>query len=228
MSDYAPALWRPSPNFTPGRDGQAVKAIVDHITGGAGGPSLDWLTNPASKVSSHYLIMRYGTIYQLVKEEDTAWGCGLDFSRGYAAYRSDLAIPWIRDLWEQGPDFDPNLANLANLQAINIEHEASAGQGLTEAQYQATLGLHRHLLNRHNLPADGAHVIGHSKLDAINRANDPGAAYPWARLFADLAGQPAVDLHALREHVSALDALLREAQDRAKAIWSDYGLGSLP
>ena len=219
MSGFASAVWRTSPNYTPGRNGQEGRAFVDHIPAGAAGPSLDWLTNPASRVSSHYLVTRDGVVYQLVREDDTAWGCGLDFSKGYDAYRSDLRIPWVSECWQY--ERNPNGS------ACNVEHEAAAGQGLTEAQYQTTLGLHRHLISRHRLPPDGEHVLGHSRIDAVNRANDPGATFPWARLFADLAGQTAVDLRQLKEHVSALDALLREAQDRTRAIWSDYHLGNL-
>jgi N-acetyl-anhydromuramyl-L-alanine amidase AmpD len=222
---YEPAVWRPSPNFAAGRDGHEVIAIVDHITAGALGPSLNWLTNPAAKVSSHYVVARNGAVYQLVREEDTAWAQGIDFSRGYAAYGSDLAIPWIRDAW--AAETNPNLV------AISIEHEQTGNEGLTEVQYAATLALHRHLCQRWNIPADGEHVVGHSRIDAVNRPNDPGKAFPFARLFADIAA-PAVDLQALKEHVSAIDALSKrmasdagEIANRARAIWEAYGLGTL-
>lgn len=222
MSTYAPALWRPSPNFTPGRGGRRIVAIVDHITAGALAPSLNWLLNPVSQASSHYVVARDGTLYQLVREEDTAWGAGIDFTRGYASYNSDLAIPFIRQCWADSTN--PNAI------IVNVEHEADLGEGLTEAQYAATLALHRHLCRTWSIPADGEHVVGHSKIDAVNRPNDPGSAFPWPRLFGDLVPM-AIDLHALREHMSAIDALSKrmasdagEIADRARAIWEAYGL----
>nr|WP_072774986.1 N-acetylmuramoyl-L-alanine amidase [Desulfitobacterium chlororespirans] len=34
------------------------------------------MQNPASQVSSHYLVLKDGRILQLVKDEDTAWHAG--------------------------------------------------------------------------------------------------------------------------------------------------------
>ena len=77
-----------------------------------------------------------------------------------------------------------------NRYTISIEHEGYGSNGgdgnLTEQQYQATLRLHRQLINKWNIPIDRNHIIGHFEIDKINRPNCPGKAFPWDRLMKDL------------------------------------------
>lgn len=73
---------RSSPNFTPGRGGKKITAIVIHWWGSpATNPStagvVNWLCNPAAQVSAHLVIS--GTnreVYHLVNNWDTAWHAG--------------------------------------------------------------------------------------------------------------------------------------------------------
>lgn len=158
-------VWTGTRNFTEGRRGRKVAAVVNHITAGLMPGCLAWLQNPASKASAHYLITLKGEILQLVKDEDTAWHAGIVNKPAWKLY--DCTNP--------------------NYYTIGIEHEGFDG-GLTENQYQATLWLHRQLLNRHGLPADSDHVIGHCHIDSVSRKNCPGPKFPWERLFNDLRG----------------------------------------
>ena len=157
-----------SPNFSAGRGGKKIIAIVNHQTAGQGPGALSWLCNPASKASAHYLVLRDGTVYQLVKDQDTAWHAGGVNKPSWALY--DSTNP--------------------NRYTIGIEHEcypAVGGDGnLTEAQYQATLALHRQLIKAHGIPVDRDHIIGHYQIDRVNRPNCPGKAFPWDRLMKDL------------------------------------------
>jgi N-acetylmuramoyl-L-alanine amidase len=50
--------------------------IVLHATVGSARSALAWLTNPAARVSSNYLIEKSGHIYQLVPDEYAAWHAG--------------------------------------------------------------------------------------------------------------------------------------------------------
>ncbi len=50
--------------------------IVLHATVGSARSALAWLTNPAARVSAHYLIDKSGHIYQLVADEYCAWHAG--------------------------------------------------------------------------------------------------------------------------------------------------------
>jgi N-acetyl-anhydromuramyl-L-alanine amidase AmpD len=153
----------PSPNFGAGRNGRKIVAIVDHITDGAMPGCLQWLQNPASQVSAHYVVARAGDIYKLVAESDSAWHCGIVDKPNWNLY--DGTNP--------------------NHYTIGIEHEGTDGT-LTAAQYQSTLWLHKQLVSAYAIPVDNNHIIGHCRLDTVNRANCPGPNFPWAQLFSDL------------------------------------------
>jgi hypothetical protein len=158
--------WAASPNYRSGRNGRTPIAIVNHITAGLMPGTLSWLQNSAAQASAHYLVTKVGAIYQLVKDEDTAWHAGIVNKPNWSLY--DGTNP--------------------NLYTLGIEHEALAGEALTEQQYQATLWLHQQLTAKWNIPIDRDHIIGHYRLDSVNRANDPGPAFSWDRLFNDLSG----------------------------------------
>ena len=163
-------VWKPSPNFTKGRRGRKIIAIVNHITAGNYPGCLSWLQNPKAKASAHYLVTKLGDIYQLVKDEDTAWHAGIVNQPNWPLYDGT----------------NPNHIT------IGIEHECISGGRLTEMQYQATLWLHKQLCIKHGIPVDNNHIIGHYRTDSVNRPNDPGPDFPWQRLFADLKGSEKV------------------------------------
>ncbi|MGI5921080.1 MAG: N-acetylmuramoyl-L-alanine amidase [Syntrophomonadaceae bacterium] len=153
-----------SSNYTTGRKGRKIIAIVNHITAGLMPGTLSWMQNPAAKASARYLVTKAGQIYQLVKDENVAWHAGIVNKPNWPLY--DGTNP--------------------NYYTIGIEHEALAGEALTEQQYQATLWLHRQLIAKWGIPVDRDHIIGHYRLDSVNRKNDPGQGFPWDRLFNDL------------------------------------------
>ncbi|MBI2632134.1 N-acetylmuramoyl-L-alanine amidase [Candidatus Pacearchaeota archaeon] len=64
-----------TPNYNRGRTGN-IEGIIIHSTEGLGDGVLNWLKNPQSKASAHYLIKEKGEIIRLVKEGDTAWHAG--------------------------------------------------------------------------------------------------------------------------------------------------------
>lgn len=73
-----PHEWLGSVNYTPGV-GRAINTIVYHHTGGPAAPSLSWLRDPDSGVSTHYLVEKTGKTWQLVSDDNIAWQAG--FSR---------------------------------------------------------------------------------------------------------------------------------------------------
>lgn len=157
--------WQRSPNYHKGRNGKKTIAIVNHITAGAFPGCLSWMQNQKSEASAHYLVTKMGRIINLVKDEDTAWHCGIV----------------KKPKWKLYDGTNPNCYT------IGIEHE-SFGEGLTEEQYQATLWLHRQLISKWGIPVDRNHIIGHYMIDSINRPNCPGKNFPWDRLINDLRG----------------------------------------
>lgn len=121
-----PAEWRASPNITRGALKKDI--IVWHHTGGRLAPSLDWLTNPASGVSTDYIISKTGKIYQLVAESDTAWHAG--FSR----------MPDGRE--------DVNRRSFG----FELENAGDGKDPYPEAQIAAAVALARHLVAKNNIP----------------------------------------------------------------------------
>jgi len=158
--------WVGTPNYTKGRGGHLIIAIINHITAGKYPGCLSWMQNPASKASCHYLILKDGRILQLVKDEDTAWHAG--------------AVN--KPSWKYYDGTNPNRYTLG------IEHEGYPEEGLTEKQYQSTLWLHQQLVEKWGIPVDSDHIIGHYRIDSVNRSNCPGPKFPWSRLFSDLKG----------------------------------------
>lgn len=162
--------WAPSPNYSKGRKGKKIVAIVNHITAGAVPGCLSWMRNPRAKASAHYLITRQGKIYQMVRDEDTSWHAGMV----------------NKPKWKLYDGSNPNYYTLG------IEHECLSGGLLTDAQYKATVELHKMLITKYNIPVDRDHIIGHYGIDGVNRPNCPGPNFPWNKLFNDLKGSEEV------------------------------------
>lgn len=158
--------WASSPNYSRGRNGRKIIAIVNHITAGTFPGCLSWMRNPQAKASAHYLVTRQGKVYQMVGDEDTSWHAGAVNKPSWKLY--DGTNP--------------------NRYTIGIEHECLSGGLLTEAQYKATVELHKMLIAKYNIPIDKDHIIGHYRIDSVNRPNCPGPSFPWDRLFSDLKG----------------------------------------
>jgi hypothetical protein len=176
------AIWMPSPHFCYGRLGYTPKWLILHGT--AGGSSAQniatWFQDPASMVSSHYVIGQDGTIVQCVDENDWAWANGF-LSNGHD--------PW----WVAG--VNPNLTT------ISIEHvkpDTNNDTPLTPAQQAASFALIERICRRWNIPMRAADstggITGHFSLDPVNRAHCPGN-FPWDELWQTLEkGQPQPDM----------------------------------
>lgn len=103
--------WR-SPNYDERPGG--VSAIVIHSTGGSALSGLRWLTNPRSGVSSHYVIDRAGTIFQLVDDAHRAWHAG-DSALGGVGDVNDFSLG-VELAHADGEDYPPaQLLALADL-----------------------------------------------------------------------------------------------------------------
>jgi len=159
-------IQHPSPNFS-SRHGRVPIGTCNHITAGAFPGCLNWLCNPESQASAHYLITQMGVIYQLVADENAAWHAGIVNRPNWPLY--DGTNP--------------------NRYLIGIENENLGGGQLTELQYQANLWLEKVLAQKWGYPINTDTLIGHYRIDSVNRPNCPGPNFPWQRLFADLTQQ---------------------------------------
>ena len=88
---------RHSSNYGP-RNNQKISMIVLHATVGSAASALAWLTNPAARVSAHYVIEKSGHIYQLVADEHAAWHAGRANWHGQTAINEcSIGIELVND-----------------------------------------------------------------------------------------------------------------------------------
>jgi len=144
-------VWQPSPNFGE----RAPNFVVIHFTGSdSAAAALRTLSSPRTEVSAHYLIVRDGTIIQLVDERARAWHAG-------------------ESQW--GSSIDLNSAS------IGVELDNNGREPYPQTQIDALLSLLSDLTQRYRIPA--ANVLGHSDV-APRRKVDPGPLFPWRALAA--------------------------------------------
>jgi len=147
-------------------DGLAVRFVVIHDAETDYQTTIKIFQESLSYVSAHYVVRSSdGQITQMVDNKNVAWHAGN---------------------WN------------VNMHAIGYEHEGFAIQGTTwytEAMYQASAALTRHLAAEYGIPLDRAHIIGHDDIPGPAAGNvrgmhwDPGPFWNWARYMA-LLGAP--------------------------------------
>jgi N-acetylmuramoyl-L-alanine amidase len=145
----------PSPNFD--ERAAPVSMIVLHYTGMADAASaIARLSDPAAKVSAHYLVSEDGQILRMVDESKRAWHAGRSYWRG------------TRDI---------NSASIG-IEIVNPGHEFGY-RPFAEEQIDALLPLVADIKDRHGIGR--GNVVGHSDI-APTRKQDPGELFPWHRL----------------------------------------------
>lgn len=157
-----PIIDQPSPNHD-SRQGTAVDMLVLHYTDMVDAQAaLNILTNPAAKVSAHYLVDVDGRVIRLVGEDRRAWHAGVAVWHGVT---------------------DINGCSIG-IEIQNTGHSAArdtAPAPYPAAQIAALIHLIRDIRQRHVIP--DCRVLGHSDV-APGRKQDPGAHFPWDRLAA--------------------------------------------
>ncbi|WP_323022666.1 N-acetylmuramoyl-L-alanine amidase [Pararhodobacter sp.] len=147
------ALWHPSPNHGPRRDGLRPELVVIHFTEMISAEAaLARLSDPAAEVSAHYLIGRDGRLWQLVEEAARAWHAGTGEWQG----RGDV-----------------------NSRSIGIELDNDGKSPFAAPLMDRLETLLPDILARWTIPAKG--VIAHSDF-APARKVDPGPRFDWQRL----------------------------------------------
>lgn len=170
--DEPSALWIPSQNYFPLREGYSARWVIIHGTAGFSSAQEVGYYFQRSESATHYTIGRDGTLVQHVREHDAAWGNG-GVSEGHDPW-------WSREL-------NPNLVT------ISIEHVKPSRDNsdeITPLQKEVSFALVRRICARHTIPARAADAVGgitgHYSMDPINRDFCPGP-YPWDELFAFLS-----------------------------------------
>lgn len=153
----------PSSNIEPRRNGRAVDMLLLHYTGMASAAAArDWLCNPQSGVSCHYLIDVNGEITQMVSEDMRAWHAGAS-------------------CWACETD--------TNSRSIGIEiHNPGHWLGYVDfpqEQMAAVIALAKDILSRHDISP--RNVLAHSDV-APGRKIDPGERFDWRLLHEEGIG----------------------------------------
>lgn len=145
---------KPSPNYSERPAGVSPSLVVVHGTVGTDAGDLAWLTDRASQVSYHYLVLRDGTTYRLVSENKRAWHAGRSEWRGRVDC-NDYSIGI--GLSNQGP-----------------------GEMFPQEQIAACGRLVHDLMRKYQIPP--ADIVGHSSVSP-GRKTDPWLHFPWSELF---------------------------------------------
>ncbi|WP_274628331.1 N-acetylmuramoyl-L-alanine amidase [Arvimicrobium flavum] len=158
LADQPGAEVRVSPNFGQRRESIRTDMIILHYTGMKSGAAAEsWLCDPASEVSSHYLVHEDGRIVQMVRESDRAWHAGKSSWRGVT---------------------DINSCSVG-VEIVNPGHEFGYVD-FPDDQIAAVIGLCKGISQRHGVPCE--RVLAHSDV-APGRKVDPGERFPWEKLF---------------------------------------------
>jgi N-acetyl-anhydromuramyl-L-alanine amidase AmpD len=149
-------------------DGLDIRFIVIHDAETDYQTTIKIFQDSLNYVSTHYVLRSSdGAVTQMVDNKNVGWHAGN---------------------WN------------VNMHAIGYEHEGFAIQGTTwytDAMYQASAALSRHLAAEYGIPLDRGHIIGHDDIpgptDAFVRGMhwDPGPFWNWAR-YMELLGAPIV------------------------------------
>lgn len=148
---------RQSPNFGPRKSGLTADILLLHYTAMASGEAaINWLCEPSSGVSCHYLVDVDGAVTQMVAEDQRAWHAGLASWEGEA---------------------DVNSRSIG-IEIQNAGHDGGL-PGYPDAQMAAVTALCADILRRHIIAPH--RVLGHSDV-APFRKIDPGEHFDWAML----------------------------------------------
>ena len=155
MAELPGFIDTPSPNHD--ERASAISMIVLHYTGMADAESaIARLTDPAAKVSCHYLVAEDGQILRMVAEERRAWHAGRSHWRGIT---------------------DVNSASVG-IEIVNPGHELGY-RPFPDEQIEALIPLVADIKDRYGIGR--GNVVGHSDV-APARKRDPGELFPWHRL----------------------------------------------
>jgi N-acetylmuramoyl-L-alanine amidase len=144
-----------SPNFNERK--LPISMIVLHYTGMPDAQSaIQWLANPESKVSAHYVVTEEGDVVRMVAEDKRAWHAGESYWRGIS---------------------DVNSASIG-IEIVNPGHEWGYRE-FPDAQIEALIPLVHEIVQRYGITR--GNIVGHSDV-APERKLDPGELFPWAKL----------------------------------------------
>ncbi|MFD9220690.1 N-acetylmuramoyl-L-alanine amidase [Streptomyces sp. NPDC060064] len=153
-TDYPPARWAPASTANCTASDRPseypVEYVVIHVTQLGFTDTLRVFQNPAKRVSAHYVVR-------------SADGC-------VAQCVGESDVAWHAGNWDY------------NTRSVGIEHEGWVDRPkyFTRAMYEQSAVLTASVCDRHGIPKDRAHIIGHCEVPGATHT-DPGPLWDWAR-----------------------------------------------
>ncbi|MCT6779620.1 MULTISPECIES: N-acetylmuramoyl-L-alanine amidase [Streptomyces] len=153
-TDYATALWVPAApaNYTvPSRPSERrIDRVVIHVAQQLFTPTAVIFRTPSKQVSAHYVV-RSG-----------------DGHVAQCVREKDIA--WHAGNWSW------------NTRSIGIEHEGwvDRPEFFTDVMYRRSAGLTADICDRHGIPKDREHIVGHHEVPGSDHT-DPGVHWDWER-----------------------------------------------
>lgn len=160
------------------RNGRKPVAIVVHRMDGSFNSGLSWFQDPASDASSNYGVRYDGSRGLFVPSAKSSWANGI-------TNNPDRTLPWLD--WCLRNGVNPNEVTVT----IECEGKGNGREGWLETQYQGLLQTIKEECAKWGIAPGAQTVVGHFRLDSVNRPGCPGQNFPWQRLMADLAA-PAI------------------------------------
>jgi len=147
-----------SPNFSgKKRSNNSIKVIIIHYTGmQSERESLDRLTDPKSKVSSHYVINQKGKICRLVNDNQIAWHAG-------------------KSCWGKYKNLNKNSIGI---ELVNKGHRFGY-TNFKKKQLSSLIKICKKLIKKYKIKKKN--IVGHSDIAPLRKI-DPGEKFPWKQL----------------------------------------------
>lgn len=127
--------------------------------------------------SIHYVIDRDGTVYRLVNESYVAWHAGKGSWAGDEQY-TDRMNQYAIGIEMLAIGSKKDMAGM--LSSSFYDTLDPDWIGYTDAQYTALKALVEDICDRHEIPFDRTHVLGHE--DYTSRKTDPGELFDWTKI----------------------------------------------
>ena len=153
-----------SPNFDKKkRSNKSIKLIIIHYTGmQSERESLIRLSNPKSKVSSHFVIGQNGKIYRLVQDNQIAWHAG-------------------KSCWGKYKNLNKNSIGI---ELVNKGHRFDY-TNFKKKQLKSLIQICKILIKKYKIKK--WNLVGHSDVAPLRKI-DPGEKFPWKYLAVNGIG----------------------------------------
>lgn len=188
---------------------ERIQFIILHYTATTNEVSIKELTS--ERVSSHYLILSGDDkkIYNLVPDNERAWHAGVSFFRGKTNLNdTSIGIEIVSDgIYREYRDYPTY-----NLYEHYVDFE--------EIQIKKVAQLVRELVAKYKIPA--RNILAHSDI-APSRKKDPGAKFPWKRLYDEYGIGAWYEEDDKLLYMANIEEFLTKSISEIKKEFKDYG-----